>query len=253
MQAVHYQRYGDPSVLHIVTVSQPKLQPGHVLIENHASSVNPIDWKIRKGMLKPLSGFTPPKRCGSDFAGVIVAKHPSVTEFNVGDSVYGFVDPLKGGAYAEYLVADQNVLATIPSSLDFKQAAVIPLAALTAFESLTRLGKTKAGNRVVINGCSGGVGSFAVQIAKALGAYVIGVCSEKNHALALELGADKVLDYHQPNHLNELKDLNVFFDTVSSQSLAKIKHTLTKDGTYIYTTPGIQSFVKDPLCNLFRR
>ncbi len=251
MKAVHYKRYGDPNVLEIITVDKPKLKPGHVLIQNHASSVNPIDWKIRKGMLRPISGFTPPSRCGSDFAGVIVDTHPSVKRYRAGDRVYGFVNPLKGGAYAQYLVADQNVLATIPASLDFEHAAVIPLAGLTAFESLTRIGKTQPGNRVVINGCSGGVGTFAVQIAKALGAHVIGICSEKKHAVAMELGADEVIDYHQPDHLQTLRDINVFFDTVSSQSLAKIKHTLTKNGTYIYTLPEIKSFVKEPFCNLF--
>lgn len=251
MKAVHYKRYGNPNVLEIITVDKPKLKPGHVLIQNHASSVNPIDWKIRKGMLRPISGFTPPTRCGSDFAGVIVDTHPSVKRYRVGDKVYGFLNPLKGGAYAEYLVADQNTLATIPASLDFEHAAVIPLAGLTAFESLTRIGKTQPGNRVVINGCSGGVGTFAVQIAKALGAYVIGVCSKKKHAVAMELGADEVIDYHQPNHLRNLRDINVFFDVVSSQSLPLIKHTLTRNGVYIHTHPGIHSLCKEPLCNLF--
>ena len=193
MKAVSYKRYGRADVLNLVEVAEPVLKWGHVLIRNYASSVNPIDWKLRSGMLRPLSGFTPPARCGCDFAGEVIRVAEGCSQFKVGDSVFGFLHPLRGGAYAEKIAIDEKLLTLIPSKLTHAEAAVVPLAGLTAYDAMTRVVKLEANQRIIINGCTGGVGSMAVQIAKIIGAYVIGVCSHKNHSLALELGADEVV------------------------------------------------------------
>ena len=212
MQAVTYSHYGSSDTLTISTVDQPVLKPGCVLIKNFASSINPIDWKIRSGHLRPLSGFKPPKRCGSDFAGEIIAVADATSSFKIGDKVYGFNSPIKGGGFAEYVVANTKHIGLIPNKLDFTDAGVIPLSALTALDALSGIANLQSGQRVIINGCSGGVGTFAVQIAKALGAYVIGVCSSSNHALAHSLGADEVLDYTTPEYLRDIKHIDLFFD-----------------------------------------
>jgi NADPH:quinone reductase-like Zn-dependent oxidoreductase len=253
MKAIIYSQYGKADVLKLAEVEPPVLKPNTVVVKNYASSVNPIDWKIRSGLLRPLSGIKPPIRCGSDFAGEIVQLGLGASRFKVGDRVYGFVSPIKGGAYAQQLCVPEKQLAMMPELLNYADAGVIPLAGLTAYTVLKKIAALKPNDRIVINGCSGGVGVMAIQLAKVLGAYVIGICSDKNHQLALSLGVDEIVDYQRNPDLKGIEKIDVFFDVVSNRTPAKIKNLLTADGIYVNTLPRLPALVGNVLVNLFAR
>lgn len=239
LKAVFYNKYGSPNVLEIGELEKPKINEGEILVQAYASSVNPVDWKIRNGSMKIFTEKKFPKGLGSDIAGKIVEIGEKVTRFAIGDEVYGKISGFKGNAYAEYVVAKPEDLGQKPVNLSFNEAATIPLAALTAYQALVNHGELTKGSKVLINGCSGGVGHFGVQIAKALGADVTGVCSTKNVALAKELGADKVIDYTENNVANNVGKYDIFFDVVANQSYGKIKPILNKNGKYVTTLPSV--------------
>jgi len=193
MKAITYSSYGDPSVLTLTELPDPKVGPGEVRIAVRAASVNPVDWKIMAGYLDSLMTVTFPVIPGWDVAGVVEAVGPDTPEFQVGDEVmaYGRRDWVQAGSFAEKMTLPARTLARKPAGIGFEQAASIPLAGLTAYQTLTRLGVTK-GSTVLVHGANGGVGSFAVQIAAGLGARVIGTASERNHERVRELGAEPV-------------------------------------------------------------
>ncbi len=193
MKAITYSSYGDPDVLTLSELPDPKVGPGEVRIAVRAASVNPVDWKIMAGYLDSLMTVTFPVVPGWDVAGVVEAVGPDTPEFQVGDEVmaYGRRDWVQAGSFAEKMTLPVRTLARKPAGLDFEQAASLPLAGLTAYQTLTRLGVTK-GSTVLVHGANGGVGSFAVQIAAGLGARVIGTASERNHDRVRELGAEPV-------------------------------------------------------------
>ena len=239
MKAVFYNKYGSPDVLEIGELDKPKITENEILIQAYASSVNPVDWKIRNGSMKIFTGKKFPKGLGGDIAGKIVEIGVKVTRFAVGDYVYGKISGFKGNTYAEYVVAKPEDLAQKPATLNFNEAATVPLAALTAYQALVNHGELKKSSKVLINGCSGGVGHFAVQIAKAIGADVTGVCSTKNVALAKELGADRVIDYTKENVTDNKEKYDIFFDVVANQLYGKIKPILNKNGKYVTTLPSV--------------
>lgn len=239
MKAVFYNKYGSPDVLEVGELEKPKINKAEILVQAHASSVNPVDWKIRMGGLKILTGNKFPKGLGGDVAGKVDEVGKKVTGFKVGDEVYGKLSGFKGSTYAEFVVAKPEDLALKPTNLNFNEAASVPLAALTAYQALVNHGELKKSSKVLINGCSGGVGHFALQIAKALGAEVTGVCSTKNIALAKELGADFVIDYTKENVTANKEKYDIFFDAVANQSYGKIKPILKKKGKYVTTLPAV--------------
>jgi len=239
MKAVFYNRYGSPKVLEIGELEQPKINEDEVLVQAYASSVNPVDWKIRKGDMKIFTGKKFPKGVGADIAGKISALGKNVTEFKIDDEVYGKLGGFKGSAYAEYVVSKPEDLAPKPTNLDYNESASVPLAALIAYQALVNHGELTKGSRVLINGCSGGVGHLGVQIAKALGAEVTGVCSTKNVKLSKKLGADKVIDYTKENVTVNKEKYDIFFDAVANQSYGKIKPILNKNGRYVTTLPSV--------------
>ncbi len=238
MKAVFYNKYGSPDVLEIGELEKPTINDDEILVQAYASSVNPVDWKIRNGDMKIFTGKKFPKGVGADIAGKIVEVGKNVTGFDIGNEVYGKLGGFKGSAYAEFVVAKPEDLAPKPTTLDYNEAASVPLAALTAYQALTGLGNIKNNSTVLINGCSGGVGHFGVQIAKALGAEVTGVCSTKNVKLSKELGADKVIDYTKENIAKSIEKYDIFFDAVANQSYGKIKPILNKNGRYVTTLPS---------------
>ncbi len=193
MKAITYAEYGDPSVLSVTEVPDPKVGPGEVLIRVRSASVNPVDWKIVAGYLDPLMNVDLPAIPGWDVSGVVEQVGLDTPEFEVGDEVMAYArkDWVKGGSYAELVAAPVRTVAKKPAALDWHQAAGLPLAGLTAYQLLTRLG-TKAGDTVLVHAAAGGVGILAVQIAKALGARVIGTASERNHEFLRDLGAEPV-------------------------------------------------------------
>ena len=218
-------------------VKRPVISPGRVLVRIHYSSVNPVDWKIRNGSLRFLSGSRFPMMLGFDIAGEVVETGPSVTRFKKGDRVFGMLDFKHRGAYAEYASVREDGLAFIPEELDFREAAAIPLAALTAYQALHSKGKIMSGKAVLINGASGGVGSFAVQIAKAAGATVSAVCSTQTMQLARQLGADSVIDYTEQDFTHLPGKYDIIFDAVGTRSFFGVGKSLKSGGCYITTLP----------------
>src|SRR5580698_11248883 len=196
MQAIVYHHYGPPEVLQYQEIQTPAPSVGEVLLKVHAASVNPYDWHFLRGapsFIRIFTGLRAPKstRLGADVAGVVEAVGPNVTTLKPGDAVFGTAK----GAFAEYACALAKNLAVKPEGVTFEQAASIPIAGITALQGLRDKAKLQPGQTVLINGAAGGVGTFAVQIAKSFGARVTGVCSSRNIDLVRSLGADVVLDY----------------------------------------------------------
>lgn len=239
MKAVTIDRYGSPDVLNYVDIEPPPLKSDRVLIKVRASSVNPIDWKLRQGMLKVLSGNNFPLILGFDVAGEVVKAGANVKQFQPGDAVYGCLNSLPGGAYAEYVSAAESLLCAKPNNATYEEAAAIPLAAMTALQALRDLGKMKAGQAILINGASGGVGTFAVQIAKNEGASVTAVCSSQNIELVRGLGADRVIDYTQEDFTKNGEKYDIIFDAVSKRSFSECQNSLQPKGVYITLLPSL--------------
>jgi NADPH:quinone reductase-like Zn-dependent oxidoreductase len=235
MKAVVYRCYGSPDVVKLEAIAKPTPADDHVLIKVRAASVNPLDWHYMRGkpyLMRGMSGLGAPEdiRLGVDFAGTIEAVGKHVTRFKPGDEVFGGAD----GAFAQYVTArEQGSIALKPANVSFEQAAAVPIAAVTALQALRDKGKLKAGQRVLINGASGGVGTFAVQIAKSFGAEVTGVCSTKNIAMVRSLGADHVIDYTHEDFTQGAQRYDLIIDNVGTHSLADYRRVLTPMGALI--------------------
>ncbi len=237
MQAITYHRYGPPDVLELETVDLPALGDDEVLVRVRAASVNPRDWHYLRGLpyiMRPV-GLRIPKDggLGSDMAGQVEAVGRAVTRFRPGDEVYAFV--LAGG-FAEYARVPEGVLGPKPANLSFEQAAAVPLAALTALQGLRDHGHVQPGQRVLIIGASGGVGTFAVQLAKLFGAEVTGVCSTRNLDLVRSLGADHVIDYTREDFAGNGRRYDLVFQLAGTRSPAAIRRALTPKGRLILSS-----------------
>jgi len=237
VKAVVAQSYGPPDVLRLEEVERPAPEDDEVLIEVHAAGVNAADWHLLRAdpPLVRLMGFGlfKPKNeiLGADVAGRVEAIGSDVTHFSPGDEVFGDLSACGHGGFAEYVCAPEDALATKPSNLSFEEAAAVPLAAVTALQGLRDEGGIQAGQKVLIVGASGGVGTFAVQIAKAFGAEVTGVCSTSKVDLVRSIGADHVLDYTQEDFAEGRYDL--ILDAGAHRSLFDCRRALEPDGTYV--------------------
>lgn len=253
MKAIMFHTYGDVDVLRYEDISVPMPQGDQVLIELRATSINPIDWKIFRGEMKLMTGNRFPKMLGCDVAGIVRAIGPKVTDFAIGDEVYGGAPSMRGesGAFAEMVLARQGNLAKKPRRLSFVEAGTSTVA-ITALQGLRDLGKVGPGTRVLIHGCTGGVGVFAVQIAKHLGAYVVGVCSAAGMKLARELGADEVYDYRAHDVRTLKPAFDVIFDLSSKLPFAEARALLTPKGIFINPTPTPAALIGGTVANLFR-
>jgi len=235
MKAIVYRCYGSPEVLALEDVARPEPGENDVLVKVEAASVNPLDWHYMRGspyFMRLGVGIGTPKdnRMGVDFAGVVAAVGKQVTEFKPGDEVFGG----RSGAFAEYvLVADDRAIVHKPAGVSFEQAASLPIAALTALQALRDKGDLQPGQKVLINGASGGVGTFAVQIAKSMGAEVHGVCSTRNVPLVRSLGADHVFDYKKEDFTESGEDYDLIVDMVGNHSLSKIRGVMSPDGKLV--------------------
>lgn len=213
MRAIRINEFGGAGVMKLVEVARPTPAPDEILVKVYASGVNPADWVIRNGgndFLRPLLKL--PLILGWDTAGIIEETGSDVTGLKAGDTVYGVPNFPGDGSYAEYCVGKEGQFALKPTRLSFNEAAGVPLAALTAWTGIFEFGKLQAGQRILIHGASGGVGSFALQFAKAKGAYVIGVASTSNLDHMKQLGADEVIDYKSQKFEELLHDIDVVFD-----------------------------------------
>ena len=239
MKAAIYTRYGPPDALQISDIEKPVPKDGEVLIQVRAASVNPYDWHFLRGTpypLRILAGLRKPKnqRLGADVAGVVEAVGKNVMQFRPGDEVFG----AGRGSFAEYVCASEEKLALKPASVTFEQAASVPIAGLTALQGLRRGGLTGKGEarstqKVLINGAAGGVGTFAVQIAKSFGAEVTGVCSTGKVETVRSLGADHVIDYTKENLTKSGQRYDMIFECAASQSLFALQRVLSPRGNYI--------------------
>jgi NADPH:quinone reductase-like Zn-dependent oxidoreductase len=241
MKAIIINQYGSPKVLEFRELERPFLKPNQLLVQVYNSSINPVDWKIRKGSLWFFSGWNFPRLLGADFAGKVEAVGQRVTRFKPGDEIYGFVNPLIGGTYAEYVAVPDSCVEIKPNNMTFKEAAVVPLAGVTALQSLLDLGNLQPGQRVLVNGASGGVGTFAIQIAKAMLANVTGVCSPKNLEFIKRLGANNVIDYTKEDFTQQAIKYDIVFDAVGKKSFSECRKILKPQGIYISTLPTVRN------------
>lgn len=253
MLAIVQRTYGTADVLHVEEVRKPVIGDGDVLVRVHAASVNHGDWVYTSG--RPLIarlafGLSKPKEAirGKDIAGVVDAVGVGVTRFRVGDEVYTEVE---AGGFAEFASVPQELLAHKPANLAFEQAAAVPLAARTALQGLRDAAKAQPGQKVLINGASGGVGTFAVQIAKALGAKVTGVSSSRNADMVGSLGADHVIDYNSEDFTAGEERYDVIFDLVGNHSLRDLRHVLTRTGTLVLSS-GTGGTILGPMGRILR-
>lgn len=251
MRAVVIDRYGGPEVLRLTTVPRPVPTRGQVLVRTRFIGVNPKDVIVRKGKFQIATGKKFPLIVGHDIAGEVVEAGPGA-DLTKGDLVYGMINDFAGRAYAEYAAVDCQQLAKAPSSIELAVAAAVPLAAQTALQALRDDAGLKAGQSVLINGASGGVGVFAVQIAKILGAQVTAVCSHRNVDLVTELGADSIVDYTKTELVNLDEQFDVIFDVFGNYGFDDLRELLSERGTYVNTIPSARIF-KDVARSFVRR
>src|SRR5215218_8042320 len=234
MKAIVQDTYGSPEVLELQEIDKPEIGDGEVLVRVRAAGVNPADWAIMSGLpyiARPVYGLRKPKNAvrGTDVAGTVEAVGTGVTRLQPGEEVFGWCSGL-GGAFAEYASVSEDALAPKPANVTFEQAAAVPLAGFVALQALRDHGNVRAGQKVLINGASGGIGTFAVQIAKALGAEVTGVCSTRNVDIVLSIGADPVIDYPRVDFTNRYERYGFILDNVANHSLSDIRHALAPKG-----------------------
>ena len=230
MKAIVINTYGNEDVLNYIDVARPEPKADEVLVKVHAAAVNPADWKIRNG-LGEMFGLKLPLILGGEIAGTIEEVGVEVKNFKQGDAVYGITASggLSGG-YAEYALAKADAIAPKPESITLEEAAAIPVAALTAWQAMFDVAHLSSGQKISIVGASGGVGSMAVQLAKAKGAFVIGTASGRNEQYVREVGADEFVDYTKQNFEEVVKDMDVVFDTIGGDTLEQAFKTLKKGG-----------------------
>ncbi|CAD2073759.1 NADP-dependent oxidoreductase [Phocicoccus pinnipedialis] len=232
MKAIVIEQYGDVDQLIEKEFPEPVIKENQVLIEMHATSINPIDWKIRAGYMKDYMPVEFPLILGWDAAGVVVEVGTKVTNFKVGDEV--FARPAtENGTYAEYVAVDENLVALKPTNISFEEAASVPLAGLTAWQCLVDFGSVKEGDTVLIHAGSGGVGSLGIQIAKSLGAHVLSTASGKNEAFLKSLGVDTFINYETTDFTDVAKDVDLVVDTMGGEILEKSLSVVKKGGKLV--------------------
>jgi NADPH:quinone reductase-like Zn-dependent oxidoreductase len=235
MKAMVYTKYGPPDVLELKEVEKPAPKDDEVLIKVYAASVNPAELHLLRAdpfMTRVYSGLLKPKNTilGADISGIIEAVGKNIKQFKIGDEVFGDLSNCGWGGFAQYVCAPENALALKPANLSFEEAAVVPLSSITALQGLRNKGHIQAGQKVLINGASGGVGTFAVQIAKSFGTEVTGVCSTNNLDMVRSIGADHVIDYTQVDFTRNGQQYNLIFDAVGNRSVSDCKRALSPNG-----------------------
>jgi NADPH:quinone reductase-like Zn-dependent oxidoreductase len=254
VKALVQDRFGPPDVLRLAQTGMPEVGAGDVLVRVHAAALNPADWHILRGdpLIARLMGvgLTRPKArvAGIDAAGVVEAVGTNVRQLRSGDEVLGFCR----GAFAEYACAAADLVVPKPAGLSFEQAAAVPIAATTALRGIRDVGEVKAGQQVLVNGAGGGVGTYAVQIAAALGAEVTGVCSTRNVELVHSIGAARVIDYTREDFAGGQAKYDVILDNVSSLPLTRLRGALTPKGTLVLNGGGTPGHVFGPVAGIVR-
>ena len=245
MRALQYSRYGPPEVLEVVELDEPSPRAGEVKVRVHAAGLNPVDGKIRAGHLRFLPiADRPPRGCGLDFAGEVVGTGGAVPNLFPGARVFGSLSPFRrAGAFAEFVCVVPARIAPLPAALGYADAAALPIAAGTAAQALIDHARVAPGQRVLVNGAAGGVGHFAVQLARHLGAHVTGTCGPDNVAFVRSLGADEVLDYTASDFTSGATPYDVIFDTTGHSSWQRSRAVLAPRGVYVNTSPDARAVV----------
>lgn len=262
MKAIVYHKYGSPDVLELQEIDKPEVKDNDVLVRVHAASANPADWHLMRGepyFIRAMGyGLRKPKNnvAGLDVAGHVEAVGKNVKEFQPGDEVFGCCN----GAFSEYVCGGEDVFVRKPANLTFEQAAAVPVAALTALQGLRDRGQIQPGQKVLIIGASGGVGTFAVQLATSFGAEVTGVCSTRNVDMVRSIGADQVIDYTQEDFAQSGQRYDLILDMAGTRSLSDCRRVLTPKGTYVVVggpsgrwLVGMDRFIKVLLLSPFVR
>jgi NADPH:quinone reductase-like Zn-dependent oxidoreductase len=246
MKAVYISNYGGIEELTHGDLPMPEVGDNDVLVRVYAAAVNPVDWKIRKGFLQKRIQFEFPLILGWDVAGVVEETGKKVTRFKKGDQVFSRPDITRNGTYAEYVAVDENLLAHKPSNLSFEEAASVPLAGLTAWGALVEIANLKSGDKVLIHAGAGGVGVYAVQLAKSLGAYVTATVSGKNVDFVRALGADQAINYQEQDFSQVLQGFDVVFDTMGGEIQRKSYDVLKEQGLLVtIVTPPEQELADE--------
>jgi NADPH:quinone reductase-like Zn-dependent oxidoreductase len=243
MKAVAFETYGGSDVLRVVDLPSPVPGPTELLVRVHAAGVNPADWKLRSGRFRRLFRLSLPFVPGMDIAGEVVSVGAGVRGFSIGNRVFAMLPMKAGGGYAQEAVVEAALAAHAPKTLSLAEASAIPLAGLTAYQGLHRHGAIAAGQAVLINGASGGVGAFAVQIARAAGASVTAITSTQNLDFARDLGADSVLDYRVDDVFRGPRRFDLVFDTIAKASFRRWRDVLRPSGTVVSVNPVIGKIV----------
>lgn len=250
MKAAYINAYGGPEEIKYGEMDEPEPGKGEVLIRVAAASVNPVDWKIREGRLKLFSGKNFPMILGTEVAGTVESVGRGVNAFAKGDRVFAGLSH-RGGGYAEKVCADQRKVIRIPDALSFEVASTLAVAGLTPMQAFTLHYPVKPGDEVLVNGGSGGVGTYAIQIAKVLGARVTAVCSARNASLVREMGADEVIDYNLEDFRNRTGAFDVILDAAANAFFPEAKACLKKGGMLIKLNLSVSSFIKGKWSALF--
>jgi NADPH:quinone reductase-like Zn-dependent oxidoreductase len=253
MKAVVFDKYGSNDVVEVRDMPMPSPGTGDMLVKVCAASINPVDWKMGAGQLRVITGYKFPKVLGRECAGEVVETGSRVARFKKGDQVVALPPVRSMGAFAEYACAPEMTTFPKSGSISFEQAACIPIAGLTALQALRDKGQVSYGKKVLVNGASGGVGHFAVQIAKLFGADVTGVCSGANIDFVKGLGADSVIDYTKEDFTRGPRQYDIIFDAVAKRSFRDCKKSLSPHGIYISTLPSVSVVLHRYLVGLLSR
>jgi len=255
LRALRYDRYGPPEVLRVVDIAEPVPAAAEVKIRVRAASLNPIDWKIRAGHLRFLPMFRmPPRGIGCDFSGEVVTVGGGAISFHVGERVFGSLPPFpRDGALAEYVVAVAGRITSVPDNVSDEAAAALPIAGGTALQALSDDAHLALGQRVLITGAAGGVGHFATQIAKHVGAHIVGVCSAGNVEFVRGLGADEVVDYAHDDFTRRDDRFDVVLDAAGASSFIAARRVLTETGCYLNTGGNASAAVGTVIGAVFAR
>ncbi|CAI8784620.1 NADP-dependent oxidoreductase [Pseudomonas serbica] len=244
MQAIRFHQYGEPEQLVLDEVATPGIRADEVLVRIHAASVNPADFKFRAGWFKGFVDLALPFIPGADFSGTVEKVGSRVDSFKPGDEVFGMRDVQVGGSYAQYIAVSTGAIALKPKNLSHVEAAAVPLAALTAWSALFDHAQLEQGQRILIHAASGGVGTFAVQLAKLSGAEVIATTSTPNLDLVRSLGADQVIDYRLVDFASAVRDVDVVLDSLGGEGQAKSMSTLRRNGLIVtLQPPGVDAIL----------
>lgn len=252
MKRVQYDRYGGSDEMYFGECALPRLRDNQVRVGVQAAAINPFDWKLRQGAMKLFMNRTFPKGMGTDFAGIVEAIGSAVTDVRVGDEVFGTIDFKQSGAFAEKIILDSHLMAKKPSQLSFSEAACLPVPAMTAWAAVLDKARVRSGSRIFINGCTGAVGAFAVQLALAHGAHVCGACGPASMDSAKATGVDPIFTYADKRSYVQSGKFDVVFDTVGTLNIGDGLSMLKPNGRFIDINPTPRRVIRGMLSRHYK-